>query len=113
MVQPSPKLCIPDIQHEIDNLCARLKALSLETYEITSRLEVYNEMLSRRPPIGRAPVRSRRLTEAVEVEIIECRDQHPDWSQQQIADEVGVNPGRVSETLAGKLMRKGVANGQP
>jgi hypothetical protein len=50
----------------------------------------------------RAPVQSRKMTPMVVRIIKYMHTQHPSWSAQQIADQVGVNPGRVSEVLAGK-----------
>ena len=58
--------------------------------------------ISRRRAKKVAPIKSRKLTPAVEAQIRQLNTAHPSMSQVEIARLVGVNPGRVSETLYGK-----------
>lgn len=50
----------------------------------------------------RAPVKSVPMNSLLGSLARMISRQHPDRSTQQIADSLGVNPGRVSEAIAGK-----------
>lgn len=58
--------------------------------------------LYRRTHAKRAKRRSVPNSPALQKEIRRLRKAHPDWSHQQIANKVKVNPGRISEVLYGK-----------
>jgi len=58
--------------------------------------------LSRRPPRGRAPVKSAHCDDQMRMSIRSFHMTHPDASQVEIAKAFNVNPGRVSEALRGK-----------
>lgn len=60
------------------------------------------EATRRRPPIRLAPVRSRPMDHAVTVAIRAYAAAHPTAHLSAIAEVFKVNPGRVSEALAGK-----------
>lgn len=84
----------------IPEIRARLRAKAQETGD--PELAMLADELRRRPPNVRArrPT-SRKMTPQVQAEIMALAAKHPDWSNQDIAVAVGVNAGRVSETLNG------------
>lgn len=95
---------LPDVQR-------RLRELALDLYNTgfpadpnayADELELLADAISRRKRVTRAPVMSRPMSRAVASEVIELHYQHPEWPHYKIGQEVGVNPGRVSEVLAGK-----------
>ena len=53
----------------------------------------------RRPPVRRAPVRSRKVTPQMAAEIRAVAAAEPNLPMADIARRFGVNPGRVSEVL--------------
>jgi Zn-dependent M16 (insulinase) family peptidase len=53
----------------------------------------------REPYIRRAPSKSKSVTPATKAKIRKLYDEHDDMSQQDIAEAVGTNIGRVSEVL--------------
>lgn len=57
--------------------------------------------IPRRPPVARAPNRSRKMTDEMRDLIRAYHLKFPDKSQQKIADHFDINHGRVSEALAG------------
>lgn len=59
------------------------------------------EATRRRRPCRVAPVRSRPMTRARKAAIRAYAEAHPQEHLQEIADAFHVNPGRVSEALAG------------
>jgi hypothetical protein len=56
----------------------------------------------RRPAVRTTPVKHRPLTPRLKAAIRSYAKLQPDASQVQIGRRFGVNPGRVSEALAGK-----------
>jgi hypothetical protein len=62
--------------------------------------DLYEQMFNRKGPRGR-PV-SEPVTAAKIKEVFRLRDEHPSWSQQEIAYQANINIGRVSEILHGK-----------
>lgn len=60
------------------------------------------DQIGRRAIGARAPVTSVKMTDEIREEIHRIHKENPKLSQQEIARRVGVNPGRVSETLRGK-----------
>lgn len=84
---------------------ARLRELA-ETRETPSWLaaelhKLADETVRRRPVQAKRDPGSRRMSPEIETQIKTLRDVYPLWSQAQIAREVGVNSGRVSEVLHG------------
>ena len=51
---------------------------------------------------GKAPVKSRKMTKELAAKAIELHEMFPHMSQQEIANALRVNAGRVSEALSGK-----------
>ena len=51
---------------------------------------------------GKAPVKSRKMTKELAAKAIELHQMFPHMSQQEIANALKVNAGRVSEALSGK-----------
>lgn len=60
------------------------------------------DQIGRRAIGTRAPVTSVKMTDEIRDEIHRIHKENPKLSQHEIARRVGVNPGRVSETLHGK-----------
>lgn len=77
----------------------RLRALRHPELAMEVRSIIYG-LMYRRPAARRMGVRSRRITPAIRAQIIELADT-TDMHSSEIAAEVGVNPGRVSEILHG------------
>ena len=50
----------------------------------------------------RSPVKSAPMNAQLAWRIVHIHRRYPERSVQEIAEEVGVNPGRVSEAIAGK-----------
>lgn len=90
MVMPKNHRSIPEIR-------VRLLELS-EAHDIPELAELVDEMY-RQSPIRRAPVTSKTLTPALAAEIRRYARQNPSMSQQDIANNFTVNPGRVSDSM--------------
>ena len=72
-------------------------------WALNTATEIRNLVLMgmyRRPGVYTA-IKSRKMTPAIRHLIRATKTANPGWSHQQIADYVGVNTGRVSETLRG------------
>lgn len=63
---------------------------------------VVRDFMFRKHMKERAPVRSARMTPAIARTIRLMVANRPEMSAQDIANSLGVNPGRVSEAIAGK-----------
>lgn len=81
----------------IPEVRARLRELA-EEHDIDELNELADAMY-RRSPVKRAPNRSPKLTPELAQEIREYAADHPDAHNQDIAENFGVNIGRVSESL--------------
>lgn len=84
-------MTIPEVQHRLEQLarelaCPELRVLAREL---------------RRRSSSPGTITSRPMSAEAVREIRTLAARYPGWSQQQIAREVGVNPGRVSEVLHG------------
>jgi hypothetical protein len=77
----------------------RLRELAVE--HGIDELEVLADELRRRPPVRVTPPRSSPMTEELRIAIRAYWIARPNASNQEIATVFGVNPGRVSESLAG------------
>lgn len=77
----------------------RLRELAVE--HGIDELEILAEALRRRPPVRVAERRAEPMTEELRVAIRAYFKARPTASNQEIATVFGVNPGRVSESLAG------------
>ena len=91
---------IPMIRKDLIDISKRVRGAGLHI-EADELKDIADE-LKRRPAVRRAPRSSTPMTPAVAAHIRRVAYANPTWSQQRIADHVGVNHGRVSETLRGK-----------
>ena len=79
-----------------------------DTLQLNMSLEVragINEALSHMVRVfenGKAPNKSRKMTKELAAKAIELHQMFPHMSQQEIANALRVNAGRVSEALSGK-----------
>lgn len=80
----------------------RQRLLFLSKQHGIAELTILAHELRRRPPVRRAPRVSPTLTPPIATRIRRIAAAFPDWPYTRIAQSVGVNPGRVSEVLAGK-----------
>jgi hypothetical protein len=76
----------------------RLLTLWAEEYQMPQLAELASRMY-RRSAVRRAPRTSPHVTREMAEEMREYADNHPNDSEQDIAEFFGVNPGRVSEAL--------------
>jgi hypothetical protein len=88
---------IPEIRAEMLRTADSLKNPALQ-YLIRS----WEKELHRRPYVRKASRKSNPCTDQIDRRIRAYARLHKDASQQEIANAHGVNPGRVSEALAGK-----------
>ena len=79
---------VPEVQ-------ARLKEIVVELSELADEL-------SRRKPVMRGDATSKPMTSAMKQAVRDLHNERPNMSQMDIARTLGINIGRVSETLAGK-----------
>jgi streptomycin 6-kinase len=90
---------IPKARRELGRIARRLRAYGED--DAAGRIgDVVERYLHRRPPVRQMPIRSRPLTRRVKEKIIELAE-NTELHSAEIAAEVGVNPGRVSEVLHG------------
>ena len=93
---------IPKAREILDDVIENLEAL--EPHQVKHRISVALNHMTRSSPANRASVKSNPITDemlgksrALGHEAVDL-----DLSQQDIANAVGVNPGRVSEVLRGR-----------
>ncbi len=94
---------LPDVQIELRDI-AKFIRVAKQPHQIeycAKRIDKLADEISRKPAISKSSAKSRRITAAVKCSIVNLHELHPDWSQQEIAVQLGINAGRVSETLAG------------
>ena len=84
---------LPEIAQRLREL-----AVELNCEELTA---LAGEM-GRRPIGPRAPSTSIKMSDEIRERILQIHKENPRLSQAEIVSQVGVNPGRVSETLRGK-----------
>jgi hypothetical protein len=85
----------------------RLRELA-DAYSLPE-LHALADELHRRPPVRKADVSSEPMTGQLAAEIRDYARRHPGASFARIAGVFGVNPGRVSEVLAGKRDERAAA----
>lgn len=93
--------CLKDGYVPIPVARARLEQLS-EFYDIPELTELAAAMQRRKHKKERAPSTSNLCTPEMADHIRCMSATNPGLSNQEIADALGVNPGRVSEALAGE-----------
>jgi len=71
--------------------------------DVAERIEtiVFNRLF-RKMTKDRSPVKSVQMNAQLAWRIVHIHRRYPEKSTQEIAEMVGVNPGRVSEAIAGK-----------
>lgn len=74
--------------------------------EARTRINFALEHMYRVYENGKAPTKSRKMTKELATKAIELRDEFPHMSQQEIANALRLNIGRVSEALSGKYNDK-------
>ncbi len=90
---------IPKARLELHRIAHRLRTHGEDDAALRIA-EVIDQYLHRRPPVRQMPIRSRPVTRQVKERIIELAI-NTELHAAEIAAEVGVNPGRVSEVLHG------------
>lgn len=96
---------LPEIQERMHLLADELMQPNLfpmTNYQIGLELRQMAIEISRRPSVRRAPDTSRRMTPELRGRLRDYALANPDVTYQKIAEEFGVNAGRVSEAVAGK-----------
>lgn len=84
---------LPDIAKRLRELAVSIPCPELDDLA---------DQIGRRAVGARAPATSAKMTDEIREQIQQIHKENPKLSQQEIARRVGVNPGRVSETLHGK-----------
>jgi hypothetical protein len=84
----------------LKEVAARLRVLA-QDHGISELADLADE-IPRRPPVAKAQPKSRKMTPLIAAQIRELHLRNPNLSQAEIGRMVGVNAGRVSETLAGR-----------
>jgi hypothetical protein len=95
------KLTIPQIREEVQQLTSESTALTRRQIQINARINALMQETYRRS-YSRAPVTSKRITNAVRLSVWAMAKDNPDASHQEIAEAHNINIGRVSEILHGK-----------
>ena len=98
-------MVIPEIQEELKQLakfarCQIPMQPHQQTY-VADRVAFLAAELGRRKQHKTGNTTSRRMTTALKAEVVRLRNENPEWTQAQIAQKLGINSGRVSETLHG------------
>ncbi|MBN8552325.1 MAG: hypothetical protein J0L52_05465 [Caulobacterales bacterium] len=86
-------------RRELASLANRLEAQGLSD-EAKHLRDIIMNLMFRRSPARRAPLKSRRVTAAVKQQIIDLAET-TDMHSAEIAVVLNLNPGRVSEVLQG------------
>ncbi len=84
----------------LPEVAARLRELAIILNH--DELNDLADEIGRRQAGPRAPSTSNKITDEIRERIRTIHQENPKLSQADIAMQVGVNPGRVSETLRGK-----------
>jgi hypothetical protein len=92
---------IPYARTALENACAKLRSGHYETEQILILLETALALMTRNPPVRRAPDKSRPVTERLVKEIKSFAAANPKAHLSEIAQRFKVNQGRVSEALRG------------
>ena len=93
---------IPKAREILEQLIDDLEFL--EKWQVTDRISVAINHMTRSSPANRASVKSNPVTDEIleKIRVLGHEAVDLDLSQQDIANVVGVNPGRVSEVLRGR-----------
>tara|TARA_R110000782_G_scaffold218427_1_gene305809 strand:- start:28237 stop:28542 length:306 start_codon:yes stop_codon:yes gene_type:complete len=96
---------IPTARHELEELAKHLEAIKQSDEAATVR-SVVDKHMTRKKFTRKAGTTSAKMTPALAREIQQYAGLRPEYSLQKIAAHFNVNPGRVSEALARKDLRK-------
>lgn len=93
---------IPKAREILDDVMENLEFL--EPHQVKHRISVALNHMTRSSPANRASVKSNPITDEIlgKIRALGHEAVDLDLSQQDIANAVGVNPGRVSEVLRGR-----------
>jgi hypothetical protein len=95
---------IPDVQAEMLRWAASLRmfGFDMEPWQVATKLEGWVEALYRRKAVHHGRATSDRVTAGKRRAVLAWHLAHPDDNFHEIARRFNLNPGRVSEILAGK-----------
>jgi hypothetical protein len=85
-----------------EDMRVEIDAILDASHGLYHRLYAVRDELHNRPPVMRGEHTSVTVDESVIEAVIRMHEENPEMPQHEIAKRVGVNPGRVSEILAGK-----------
>ena len=93
---------IPKAREILDEVMEDLEVL--EPHQVKHRISMALSHMTRSSPTNRASVKSNPITDEIleKIRALGHEAVDLDLSQQDIANAVGVNPGRVSEALRGR-----------
>lgn len=89
---------IPLARHTIEQIAGELRRVGQR--DLARRLSGVTTLLHRRPAARRMPIHSNTITPAIRQQVLELV-RTTDLHSSEIAAQLGVNPGRVSEILQG------------
>ena len=93
---------IPKAREMLRNVAAALNDGKVTGPSAALAIYAVLPILTRDPPVRRAPVKRRPITRQLAAQICNYARQHADAHMDEIAVRFDVNPGRVSEILNGK-----------
>ncbi len=89
-----------EVRAELTDIAKELSAIGHKVYG--DRILELVEELKRRKGVERTAPKHKKMTKRTAQQIRDYKEAHPDKSHQEIAVEMNVNAGRVSEALIGK-----------
>lgn len=90
---------IPEARTQLYRLVSRLNSLG-HPAEADTLTNIIKNLLVRKPPVRRAPVKRKSITPSIRAAV--KRLAKTDLHLHEIAQRVGLNPGRVSEIINDK-----------
>jgi len=94
------KMTIPEIREAMYLLVDELRSIGQD--DRADRLSVLANETTRRSPIRRTRIKSRKITPILKAQIKAMAWVWPSMSMQDLGTRFKVNPGRISEVLSGK-----------
>ena len=86
----------------LDGMIGLIAAGRLSKTEILLGLRTLRRQMRNRPPVKRASPVAQKVTPVVRGAVLSLHRRYPDMTNQNIANRLNLNGGRVSEILAGK-----------
>lgn len=93
---------VPQARTQLLRLAKDLQVGRITKPQAASEIRATMRLLTREPPVRRAPRQKRYVTRRLKAEIIAYAQQYPEAQMADIAAWFKVNQGRVSEILNGK-----------